>query len=139
MKNVLVLCTGNSCRSQMMEGYLNHFGKDKLRAYSAGVEAHGLNPKAVKVMAEDEVDISGHRSELVAEYAGKDFDYILTVCDNARENCPWIPGDAVRVHHSFPDPAKAVGTEEEVFDEFRAVRDEIRSFAERFVQEVGKD
>lgn len=134
MKSILVLCTGNSCRSQMMEAYLNYFGKGKLRAYSAGIEAHGLNPRAVKVMSEDSVNISGQRSELTEAYIGKAFDYILTVCDNAQENCPYFPGHAIRIHHSFPDPAKARGSEEEILDAFRAVRDEIKEYAKALVE-----
>jgi arsenate reductase (thioredoxin) len=134
MKSILVLCTGNSCRSQIMEGYLNFFGKDELRAYSAGIEAQGLNPRTVKVMSEDGVDISGQCSELTEAYIGKEFDYILTVCDNAKENCPFFPGHALRIHHSFPDPAKATGSEEDILDAFRAVRDEIKEYAKAFVE-----
>jgi arsenate reductase (thioredoxin) len=136
MKSILVLCTGNSCRSQMMEGYLNHFGKGILQAYSAGIEAHGLNPRAVKIMAEDGVDISGHRSELVDAYADREYDYFLTVCDHARENCPYLPGNAIRIHHSFPDPAKATGTEDEIMQAFSAVREEIKNYAKNFIDSI---
>ena len=133
MKNVLVLCTGNSCRSQIAEGYLRHFGGDKAQIYSAGIETHGVNPKAIQVMAEDRVDISKHTSNNVDEYIGILFDYIITVCDNANENCPYFPGKAARFHHNFPDPAKAKGSPEEVMDEFRRVRDMIKVYSKDFV------
>lgn len=129
MKKVLVLCTGNSCRSQIMQAYLNHFGKDKLEAYSAGIETHGVNPKAIQVLAEDGLDISHHTSNHVDEYREIDFDYVLTVCDHAKENCPWFPSNAKQVHKSFVDPAKATGTDEEILDAFRTVRDEIKAYS----------
>jgi arsenate reductase len=134
MKNILVLCTGNSCRSQIAEGYLRHFAVDKATIYSAGIETHGVNPKAVQVMAEDGIDISHHTSNNVDEYADIPFDYVITVCDNAKENCPWFPTTAERFHHNFTDPAKATGTPEQVMDEFRIVRDEIKAYAEDFVK-----
>jgi arsenate reductase len=133
MKNILVLCTGNSCRSQIAEGYLRHFAGDKAKIYSAGIETHGVNPKAVQVMAEDHIDISKHTSNNVDEYIGIPFDHIITVCDNANENCPYFPGTAQRFHHNFPDPAKAKGTPEEVMDEFRRVRDMIKVYSKDFV------
>jgi arsenate reductase len=133
MKNILVLCTGNSCRSQIAEGYLRHFAGDKAVIYSAGIETHGVNPKAIQVMAEDGIDISHHTSNNVDEYADIPFDYVITVCDNARENCPWFPTTAERFHHNFTDPAKATGTAEQVMDEFRKARDEIKAYAEDFV------
>ncbi|MGZ3999213.1 MAG: arsenate reductase ArsC [Mucilaginibacter sp.] len=135
MKNVLVLCTGNSCRSQLAEGYLRHFAGDKAQIYSAGIETHGVNPKAVQVMAEDHIDISKHTSNNVDEYIGIPFDYIITVCDNANENCPYFPGKAKRFHHNFPDPAKAKGSPGEVMDEFRRVRDMIKVYCKDFVVE----
>jgi arsenate reductase len=135
MKNVLVLCTGNSCRSQMAEGYLRHFPKDKANIYSAGIETHGVNPKAIAIMKEDGIDISGHTSNHIDEYRSIPFDYVITVCDNARENCPYFPSNAKKFHHNFPDPAKAVGLEEEIRDKFRAVRDMIKSYCEQFVRE----
>ena len=139
MKNILVLCTGNSCRSQLAEGYLRYFAGDKARIYSAGIETHGVNPKAIKVMAEDHLDISAHISNHVDEYLTIPFDYVITVCDNANEACPYFPGNIKRFHHNFPDPAKAVGTEEEVMDEFRRVRDLIKVYARDFVNAyVGK-
>jgi arsenate reductase len=126
--NILILCTGNSCRSQMAEGYLRHFAGDKATVYSAGIETHGLNPGAVATMKEDGIDISSHTSNHVDEYRHVPFDLVLTVCDHAREHCPWFPTDARRIHHSFPDPAKAKGTEEEIRASFRTVRDQIKSY-----------
>lgn len=135
MKNVLVLCTGNSCRSQIAHGYLQHFVGNKAAIYSAGVETHGLNPKAVEVMKEDGIDISHHTSNNVDEYISIPFDWVITVCDNANERCPYFPGKTQRIHHNFADPAKATGTPDEVMNEFRRVRDEIKAFAEGFVKE----
>jgi arsenate reductase len=134
MKNVLVLCTGNSCRSQLAEGYLRHFAGGKANIYSAGIETHGVNPKAIRVMAEDHIDISGHASNHVNDYINIEFDYLITVCDNANEACPFFPGKALRFHHNFPDPAKAKGTPEEIINEFRRVRDMIKLYAVNFVQ-----
>jgi len=134
MKNILVLCTGNSCRSQIAEGYLKYFTKDAARIYSAGIQTHGVNPKAIAVMAEDGIDISGHTSNNVDEYSDIPFDYVITVCDNASENCPFFPSLAVRLHYNFPDPAKAQGTDEEVIKEFRRVRDKVRRYCEVFVK-----
>lgn len=133
MKNVLVLCTGNSCRSQMMEGYLSHFAGEKATIYSAGIEAHGVNLKAITAMAEDGINISKHTSNLVDEYTEVSFDWIITVCDNANERCPVFPSTAQRVHHNFPDPAKATGTPDAVAQEFRRVRDLIKKYSETFV------
>ena len=133
MKNILVLCTGNSCRSQIAHGYLQKFAGDKAQVYSAGVEIHGVNPKAVKIMAEDGIDISHHTSNNVDEYMAIPFDLIITVCDNAKENCPYFPSKAQRFHQNFPDPAKATGTEDEVMDEFKKVRDMIKTYAANFV------
>jgi len=133
MKNVLVLCTGNSCRSQLAEGYLRDFAGDKAQIYSAGIETHGVNPKAVQVMAEDHIDISGHTSNHVDEYIDIPFDYVITVCDNANEACPFFPGKIERFHYNFPDPAKAKGTDEEIMDEFRRVRDMIKVYVTDFV------
>jgi len=134
MKNILVLCTGNSCRSQLAEGYLRFFADGKAEVYSAGVETHGVNPRAVKIMAEDGLDISSHSSNHVDEYAGIDFDYIITVCDHAKERCPYFPSKAKRFHHNFPDPAKAVGTEDEIMAEFRAVREMVKKYCADFIQ-----
>ena len=136
MKNILVLCTGNSCRSQIAEGYLRHFAGDKAKIYSAGIETHGVNPKAIQVMAEDHIDISHHTSNNVDEYTGVPFDYIITVCDNAKENCPYLPGNFKRLHYNFPDPAKAQGTPEEIMNEFRRVRNMIKVYSKDFVTEL---
>jgi arsenate reductase len=135
MKKVLVLCTGNSCRSQIAHGYLNHFAKEKAEIYSAGIETHGVNPKAIETMAADGIDISNHTSNNVNEYTNIDFDYVITVCDNAKESCPYFPTKAVKLHYNFPDPAKAQGTDEEVKAEFASVRNMIRSYCENFVNE----
>jgi len=134
MKKVLVLCTGNSCRSQIAEGYLRHFAGDKAIIYSAGIETHGLNPKAISVMKEDGIDISKHTSNNVNEYAAVDFDFVITVCDNAKESCPYFPTKAQKFHQNFPDPAKAKGTEEEVMQQFRNVRDLIKTYSKIFVE-----
>lgn len=133
MKQVLVLCTGNSCRSQLAEGYLRHYGAGKLEVKSAGVERHGVNPRAIKVMAEVGIDITGHTSNHIDDYKGIDFDYVITVCDHAHETCPWFPSNAEVVHHSFPDPAKAEGTEEEIMQAFRDVRGLIDDYSQRFI------
>ena len=135
MKNILVLCTGNSCRSQLAEGYLRYFAGNKANIYSAGIETHGVNPKAIQVMAEDRIDISKHTSNNVNEYLDILFDMVITVCDNANEACPYFPGNVQRFHYNFPDPAKATGTPEEIMNEFRRVRDMIKVYASDFVQE----
>jgi len=135
MKNILVLCTGNSCRSQIAEGYLRHFAGDKANIYSAGIETHGVNPKAIQVMAEDGVDISEHTSNNIDEYMNIPFDYVITVCDNAKENCPYFPTKAQRFHQNFPDPAKATGNADEVMDEFRRVRDLIKVYCHDFTNQ----
>jgi len=134
-KRVLVLCTGNSCRSQIAEGYLRHFAGDSAEVYSAGVETHGVNPCAIETMKEDGIDISGHTSNNVDEYRYVDFDYVITVCDNARERCPYFPSNAVKLHHKFPDPAKAQGTEDEIKAEFSRVRDMIKAYCKQFVDD----
>jgi arsenate reductase len=136
MKNrlkILFLCTGNSCRSQMAEGWAQHLKGNVLEPYSAGLEVHGLDPRAVQVMAEVGADISGHRSKHVSELKDIAFDYVVTVCDNARESCPLFPGRAKVVHAGFDDPprlAKDAKTEEEALGHYRRVRDEIRAFVE---------
>jgi len=133
MKNILVLCTGNSCRSQMAHGYLQHFAKDKAIIYSAGVEIHGLNPFAVGIMAEDGIDISKHTSNHVDEYQNIVFDYVITVCDNAKEACPFFPTKTKTIHFNFEDPSKANGSAKELIIEFRKIRNEIKDFSERFI------
>lgn len=135
MKKVLVLCTGNSCRSQMAEAYLQHFAGDKAAIYSAGVEVHGLNKTAVVVMQEDGIDISGQTSKHIDEFKDIDFDFVITVCDNARERCPFFPGKAAKFHHNFTDPAKFEGGEKEVLDKFRQVRAEIKAYCKDFAQQ----
>ena len=133
MKSILVLCTGNSCRSQIAEGYLRHFAGNKAEVYSAGVETHGVNPKAIEVMKGDGIDISGHTSNNVNEYRDIDFDFVITVCDNAKERCPYFPSNAQKFHYNFPDPAKATGTDEEIMREFIRVRELIKDYAKQFV------
>ncbi len=133
MKKVLVLCTGNSCRSQIAEAYLRHFAGEKVEIYSAGVETHGVNPRAIAIMKEDGIDISQHTSNNIEEYFNIDFDFVITVCDNAKERCPFFPTKAKKFHQNFPDPAKATGTEEEILEQFRQVRQMIKSYSQQFV------
>lgn len=133
--NILVLCTGNSCRSQMAEGYLRHFGGDAVTVYSAGIETHGVNPRAVMAMMEDGIDISTHTSNHVDEYRDIDFDLVITVCDNANEHCPYFPSEALRFHQNFPDPAKTSGSPEDVKDSFRSARDLIKEYCLAFIDE----
>ena len=135
MKNILVLCTGNSCRSQIAEGYLRHFAGEKAEIYSAGIETHGVNPRAISIMKEDGIDISKHTSNNIDEYLDIDFDFVITVCDNAKEHCPVFPTKAKKFHYNFPDPAKSKGTEEEVLEEFRQVRQMIKSYSQQFVSD----
>lgn len=132
-KNILILCTGNSCRSQMAEGWMRFYAKDKANVYSAGIETHGVNPKAITTMKEAGIDISKHTSNHINEYKDIPFDFIITVCDHAKENCPYFPSDAKRLHHNFSDPSKLVGTEEEVKVAFAKTREEIRNYCETFV------
>ncbi len=136
MKNILVLCTGNSCRSQMAHGYLNQFTKGKATIYSAGIETHGLNPGAVAIMEADGIDISNHTSNHVDEYKDVNFDFIITVCDHANENCPFIPSkNAIRLHHNFFDPSKVSGTDEVKHQAFLKARNEIKEYFNEFVKE----
>ncbi len=131
--NVLFLCTGNSCRSQMAEGWARHLKSDVLEAYSAGIETHGLNPNAVQVMAEVGVDISGHRSKLLDELRDIRFDHVVTVCGHAHESCPVLPGHTKVTHVGFDDPprlAQTAATQAEALGHYRRVRDEIRAFVE---------
>lgn len=132
---ILVLCTGNSCRSQIAEGYLTYYAGEEVTVYSAGIETHGVNPKAIQVMGEDHIDISHHTSNHVDEYLNITFDHVITVCDNANEACPFFPGNVKRYHYNFPDPAKARGSEEEIITEFRRVRDLIKVYAADFVKQ----
>lgn len=131
-KKILVLCTGNSCRSQMAEGYLRYFAAEKADVFSAGIETHGVNQKAVQTMKEDGIDISNHTSNNLDEYRNLVFDFVITVCDNAKEHCPYFPADAKKFHHNFPDPAKATGTEEEINEKFRKVRIQIKEYCKDF-------
>ena len=135
MKKVLVLCTGNSCRSQIAEAYLRHFAGEKAAIYSAGIETHGVNPRAISTMKEDGIDISQHTSNNIDEYINIDFDFVITVCDNAKERCPFFPTKAIRFHHNFPDPAKATGTEEAILEQFREVRQMIKNYSQQFASE----
>ena len=128
---VLFLCTGNACRSQMAEAWARHLLAGRVEASSAGVAPHGLDRRAVRVMAEAGVSMQGHRSKHVREFAGTAFDYVITVCDNARESCPVFPGRAVVLHHGFEDPpalARDAASEEEALEAYRRVRDRIREF-----------
>ncbi len=130
-KRVLFLCTGNSCRSQMAEGWARALLENRVEAYSAGIKTHGLNPRAVQVMAEAGVDISAHRSKLLRDLPGIQFDCVVTVCGHANENCPFFPGKTRVVHVGFDDPpklAEGARTEEEALGHYRRVRDEIRDF-----------
>lgn len=131
---ILVLCTGNSCRSQMAEGYLKFFCGNRAEIYSAGVETHGVNPMAVATMLEDGIDISGQTSNNVNAYNHIDFDFVITVCDHARERCPVLPGKAKKFHHNFPDPAKTKGTPEEINEHFRSVRQLIKAYCQAFTE-----
>ncbi len=123
---VLFLCTENACRSQMAEGLVNHYLGDKVKAFSAGVKPSRINPRAVRVMAELDIDLSRHYAKSVEDLAGERFDLVITVCDQAREQCPLFPGDTEVIHVGFPDPARAEGTEAEVMDAFRKGRDALR-------------
>ncbi len=134
MKTILVLCTGNSARSQMAHGYLQYFAGNRATVYSAGVAPHGVNPLAVQVMAEDGVDISHHTSNHVDEYVTLPIDYVITVCDNAREQCPYFPSSAQQIHHGFTDPSHAPG--EDRLAQFRVVRDQIKAYTEPFINEL---
>jgi arsenate reductase len=133
MKRILVLCTGNSCRSQIAEGYLRNFAGDKAEVYSAGIETHGVNSRAIETMKEDGIDISHHTSNNIDEYRNIDFDFVITVCDNAKERCPFFPTTAKKFHQNFSDPAKTTGTEEEIKKQFRQVRQQIKDYSKKFI------
>lgn len=137
--NILYLCTSNSCRSQMAEGWTRDLKGDDIKAFSAGVAPHGIDPHAVQVMDEAGVDISDQTSDHVDDYLDETLDYVVTVCDHAHENCPVFPGDARIVHAGSADPpalAEESSTEEEVLDHYRRVRDEIREFVESLPDEL---
>lgn len=131
-RRVLILCTGNSARSQMAEGLLCHDAGDRFDVFSAGVEPFPIRPEAIAVMREVGIDLSGHRSKHVNEFSGQRFDYVLTVCDHAREICPVFPGSASMIHHSFTDPGNFKGSEPERLARFRQIRDEIRDYLRTF-------
>jgi arsenate reductase (thioredoxin) len=133
-KRVLILCTENSARSQMAEGLLRHLAGDRFDVFSAGTRPVGLNPNAVKAMAEIGVDIASHRSKSVEEFAGQQFDSVVTVCDNAKESCPMFPGSGERIHHSFDDPA-AVPIDQQL-PAFRSVRDQMRVWLKSFITDI---
>lgn len=134
-KKILVLCTGNSCRSQIAEGYLRFFAAQKAVIYSAGVETHGVNPKAIATMLEDGIDITHQTSNHVDEYQHVEFDFVITVCDHAKERCPLFPSKAKKIHCNFPDPAKATGSEEAILEQFSIVRQQIKDFCRQFTQD----
>jgi arsenate reductase len=136
-KKVLLLCTHNSCRSQMAEGIVNHYLGDRFQAYSAGTEATRVNPLSIRVLAELGIDISGHRSKTLDEFAGEKFDYVITLCGSANEQCPLFIGGVQRIHIGFDDPSQVTGAPEEILPEFRRVRDEIRVRLEEFFSRNG--
>ena len=140
MKKVLIVCTGNSCRSQMAEGWIRKFTTDKAKVFSAGTHPEKVNPLAIKVMQMECVDIACHQSNLVDDYLNMDLDYVITVCDDANEKCPHFSSTAKKIHKSFPDPAKAKGTKKEVVLTYVKVRDMLKEFCKDFVQnELGID
>jgi len=138
MMRVLILCTGNSARSQMAEGLLRHDAGNFYEVSSAGINPTHVRPEAVAVMREVGIDISGHRSKSVDEFAGQNFDYVITVCDNAKESCPVFPAKTKRIHWSIEDPAAAQGSEEEILTAFRRARDELRARLHAFAQGEGE-
>ena len=133
MKTVLVICTGNSARSQMMEGLLNHFGNGKVQAHSAGTRPSTINPFAIEAMTEIGIDISTHYSKSIDEFANQTFDVVLTVCDSAQESCPFFPGEKI-IHKSFTDPAALEGSDQKKLKLFRKVRDEEMEWVEDFLK-----
>ncbi len=140
MKNILVLCTDNSYLSQIAHDYLEHLTDGrKVKVYSAGVETHGVNPRAIATMQADGIDISHHTSNNINEYLDVDFDFVITVCDNAKERCPFFPTKAQKFHHNFPDPAKATGTEAEIMLQFEEVRNVIKDYCKNFILEHLKE
>ena len=136
MVKIMFLCTGNSCRSQMAEGFARELGKGLLEAYSAGLRPQGVNPRAIAVMKEIGIDISNQTSKSIDEELLKKMDVIITLCDNAAESCPWTPPGIRRIHWSLQDPAKAEGIEEEILNEFRRIREEIKERVSDFVKEI---
>lgn len=134
-KKILVLCTGNSCRSQIAEAYLRHFAKERAEVFSAGVETHGLNPMAISIMGEDGIDLSKHTSNHIDEYLDIEFDFVISVCDHASEKCPNFPGKTQKFHQNFFDPAKAVGSKQEIHQVFLGVREAIKKYCQQFILE----
>ena len=137
-KRVLFLCTHNSCRSQMAEGLVNHYLGHRFQAFSAGTEATRVNPLTIRVLAELGINISHHYSKTIDEFAGQQFDHVITLCDSANEQCPLFFGGVQRVHIGFDDPSQMPGSEEDVLPEFRRVRDEIRRRLTSYLQEIDK-
>lgn len=137
MKNILVLCTGNSCRSQMAEAWLKYYlDANHYTIYSAGVEAHGINPYMKKVVEESGLNIDNHTSNLMSEYDGVLFDIVITVCDNAKNNCPYFKDAVERLHHTFHDPANAEGTDQEKLKVYQSVNKEIKDFCQKFSENL---
>ena len=139
MRRVLFLCTHNSARSQMAEGWLRHLAGSEFEAHSAGTQATAVRPLAIRVMAEAGVDISGQASKKLDRYLREPWDYVVTVCDQANESCPFFPGGKRRLHWSLPDPSQAIGSEEEQLEVYRRVRDEIRKHIEQFIRLLRPD
>jgi len=131
-KRVLFLCTGNSARSQLAEGIMRHYRGDEFEVCSAGTEPKGVHPKTLDVLREIGIDASGQRSKHIDELPAKEFDYIITLCGNAAQNCPVFCGNGAKMHHGFPDPAAATGSDQELLGAFRRARDEIRDFVLSF-------
>ena len=135
---ILVICTGNSCRSQMAEAYLRHYSKiNKVHSeiYSAGIEVHGVNPKVIEILSEDNIDISNHTSNNIDEYLNTNITHIISVCHHANENCPIFPKKTINTHQNFYDPTKAEGTEKEIKEAFRKTRAEIKLFCENYINQ----
>ena len=132
-QRVLILCTGNSCRSQMAEGLLRNLAGDRFEAFSAGTRPTQVNPRAIKAMNELGIDISNHKSQSVENFLNQEFDYVITVCDAARETCPVFPNSKESLHWSFEDPAEAAGSEEEIMKVFRKIRDQIEERLQKFI------
>ncbi len=135
LKTVLFVCTHNSGRSQMAEAYVNHWYSKRFQAFSAGTEPSELNPYVIEAMAEEGIDLSGHRSKDVSEFAQRDFDYVVTVCDHARESCPYFPGGGQRLHRSFDDPSRCAGSGPDILTCVRRIRDDIRRWLFEFFGE----
>jgi arsenate reductase (thioredoxin) len=136
MVRVMFLCTGNSCRSQMAEGFAKELGKGLLEVHSAGLSPQGVNPRAVAVMKEVGIDISNHTSKSINEELLGKMDIVITLCGNAAESCPWTPPQIKRIHWPLEDPAKAIGTEEDIMNEFRNIRDEIERRVKEFISNL---